>query len=760
MSTDRPSYVQEAYTAQELENIGLGHNVYLRRKLKSENFDYIERHVSGNVTRAYLFHSLPLNWQQEIITSERAAFYAAEEKKLDEVARLEDERIEENPLRCFPASHWQIVEKQRLARVKELQDEAERKAAFNIMAVGLQGNKKKDLEARFTILQLCKAWLPENNYHNSFKNGKDTWNYKGVQVFCAGIVSGTIELPKEHEHILIRKGKRSLTPASLLKWRDNQKEFGDWGIASHQIKRRGQTILPPLQQNYIIGIIHDFPHIGRAKMHYALQIEFNGVKVPSKDTVWRWANFWKETNPRLFLLITNPDAYRNKYTVAFGSASADVVRLNQRWEADSTPADVMCKNGRFCIIGIIDVWSRRVKLLVSPTSKAAAVAALLRVCIIAWGVPEEFKTDNGADYVSIAIERLLANIEVEHPICDPFTPQQKPHVERVLGTFSHNILELLPGYIGHSVADRKQIEARKSFAERFGKKGETVEIAMTSAELQEFCDDWTESIYGMNVHSSLGMSPSEKARTWTEPVKRISDERVLDLLLFTAPAGEGYRVVGKKGIEVTFYGVKLFYIAGELGKYLGERVLPMIDPACLGTAVIYDAEGNFLCVATDAKFKGISQQEVAAEAKAINKEVMAELKKKAAAIAKKADSRGIADKIRKNRREQQAKIAEFPKQSEEYGTAAMDQATIALKEIERKNAEPQGTTIDAETFLRSEVLINQPKNCSVSEIDIHFEREDKVRNGTATAEEIRMVNEYNEKHGWNNVIPFKKAVNQ
>jgi hypothetical protein len=753
MATDRPSYVKEAYPI----------SFFVECKCPTEKstvpdrttiFKFLQKSAiypsndkvlnkQGKLVDVYPFDSLPLDWQHKIIDYERAAFYAAGEKRLAEIARLEDERIEENPLRCFTPSQWQAIEKVKLAKIKECQDEADRKLQYNIMANGLQGNPKKDLEARFTILKRCKEWLIANNFHNGFKKGKDTWNSKGLLIFCAGVVSGEIEIPKEYEHILIRKGKRSLTPASIRTWRDNSKEFGEWGIASHQIKRRGQTILPPLQQNYIIGIIHDYPHIGKAKMHYALQIEFTGAKVPSKDTVWRWSNYWKETNKRLFLLITNPDAYRNKYTVAFGSASADVVRLNQRWEADSTPADVMCSDGRYCIIGIIDVWSRRMKLLVSPTSKASAVAALLRRCIIAWGMCEEFKTDNGADYVSIAIERLLTNLEIEHTLCAPFTPQQKPHIERALGTFSHGILEFLPGYIGHSVADRKQIEARKSFANRFGKKGETVQVAMTSAELQEFCDEWTDNIYGMNVHSTLGMSPSAKARTWTEPVKRVSDERVLDLLLFTAPAGEGFRTVSTKGIEVTFYGVKFIYIAAELGAHIGARVLPMIDPTCMGTAVIYDADGNFLCVATDAHFKGISQQDVADEAKAINKEVMASAKKAASKIAKEAKTRSIADNIRQNRKEQQAKIAELPKQSDEYATAAMDQMNIAIGEIERKKSEPRGTQISTEIIRKSDELLNQvPQKKPLTMLDRTLEYERKIKENTATAEEIEYVEAY------------------
>ncbi|WP_425646786.1 hypothetical protein [Agrobacterium leguminum] len=48
------------------------------------------------------------------------------------------------------------------------------------------------------------------------------------------------------------------------------------------------------------------------------------------------------------------------------------------------------------------------------------------------------------------------------------SPEQKGHVERIIKTFQHEVGPQLSGYIGHSVADRKAIEGRKSFAQRLG----------------------------------------------------------------------------------------------------------------------------------------------------------------------------------------------------------------------------------------------------------------------------------------------------
>ena len=51
-----------------------------------------------------------------------------------------------------------------------------------------------------------------------------------------------------------------------------------------------------------------------------------------------------------------------------------------------------------------------------------------------------------------AVGRILAQ-----DITAPFSPEQKGLVERNIGTLQRGLMTLLPGFIGHSVKDRKQI---------------------------------------------------------------------------------------------------------------------------------------------------------------------------------------------------------------------------------------------------------------------------------------------------------------
>ena len=176
---------------------------------------------------------------------------------------------------------------------------------------------------------------------------------------------------------------------------------------------------------------------------------------------------------RTFSIPDNPDAYKSKFQLALGDASEKAKRFLHFIEVDSTPADVICSdNKRYTIIGGIDVFSRKCKFLVSPTSNSWAISALIRNIIIDWGLPENVIRDNGQDYASHMVNQALHALEINVIAVQPFTPEGKPRIERTFRSLSHGLFEKgLPGYIGHGVADRQAIENGKGCAERMGKDG-------------------------------------------------------------------------------------------------------------------------------------------------------------------------------------------------------------------------------------------------------------------------------------------------
>lgn len=497
---------------------------------------------------------------------------------------------------------------QELANQMQARHDALVAAQGNQGYIGLKEKGKARADAKLDILDALEKYLKATGQKAA----------KGLPVFCTDYHRGTISGLDE-----ARATIPELSIPSIYRWQRTMKTQGAAVLAGKYGHRKGSGLIDtqPEIKDYIVAMLAGQPHTSHKNLYRGLRARFAGrhdLTLPALRSVDRWITEWRAANRELASALANPDAWKNQYMVAFGKASADVERLNQRWEMDSTPADVMLTDGRHSIIGVIDVYSRRLKLLVTKTSKSASVALLIRRTIMDWGVPETIKTDNGADYVSNHIRRALRFLGIEQETCEPFQPWQKPHIERGLGTFSHGPIEMMAGFIGHNVSEREAIRARQSFADRLMTKNAVVEINLDAAGLQAYCDQWTDTIYAIEPHEGLNSrSPARMVREWDGPIRVVNDIRALDLLLAEAP-GDGYRTVGKKGLRID----RDDYIAPELALYVGQRVHVLYDPEDLGRVYVYadeDGQTKFVCIAECPDRTGVNRQEVAARAKEMQK---------------------------------------------------------------------------------------------------------------------------------------------
>ena len=514
-----------------------------------------------------------------------------------------------------------------------------------------------------------------------------------VNEFIHAYQSGEIAVPETHAAWLpVRHGARSLDSTTLFRWRKAYREKGLAGLMDGYGNRKGRSKIAqhPELQKIVLGCLFQQPHITAKKIKDYLQARHPDLDIVSIKSIERYISIWQQDNAQVWTYLTNPDQWKNVYMAAFGSHHERIERLNQVWEMDSTPGDWMLTDGRHVVIGAIDMYSRRLRFRVSKSSKAEAVCATFRDGVLAWGVPEAVRTDNGSDYVSQQFDGVLRDLEIIHELCVPFASEQKGTIERVMRTMSHGILDLLPGFIGHNVAQRKVIEARKSFAQRIMTPGEVVEVALSAAELQQRLDQWCEHVYAHDSHHGLNkQTPFQVASAWTGAVRRISDERALDALLAEIA---GIRTVTKKGIRFEHY----HYIAPELVGLIGRDVRLKHDADDMGRLYVYAQDGAFVCVAQAHELLGISRGEAAAVARAQQKQLLAqqrnELKQN-----KRAVRENIADVVLQHRIAQSKKITAFPQPSEHYSTGALDAAGVAA----RANSAPTSTTdIDIDTFRR------------------------------------------------------------
>lgn len=495
----------------------------------------------------------------------------------------------------------------------------------------------------------------------------------------------------------LREQFPTLAASTMEKWRLTQKSTGIAALAGRYGNRKGANCIDdqPKLRDHIVGFIAEFPHAQSTRVLDFLRARFrdSAIELPSERTLRRWIADWKERNQQTYTALVNPDQWKSHYKAAFGSASEHILRLNQLWELDTTPADVMLSDGRYCIAGGIDVYSRRLTLLVTKTARSNANGQLLRKKIIAEGKPEAVKTDQGTDYVSHEFTTILSALEIEHGVSNKFSPWEKPHIERAFRTFSHDLLELMAGYAGHSVADAQELRSRQSFADRLFEKNATVELTMTAEQLQTWCDEWCTARYHNRQHEGLdGRTPNQVVATWSRPIERIEDERALDMLLLEVPSGKGIRTVQKKGVRLP----DGWYIAPELEAHIGNAVhLRYLDA---GRVVVYAMDPwQFVCIAVEPDLAGYSRQEIAAKTRELQKHRVHAARAELRELQRSVTARDAAAEILRDDAVASGKLVMLPRRAERVTTDALDAATEARASIEAPRRD-SSTLLTAEQF--------------------------------------------------------------
>lgn len=443
----------------------------------------------------------------------------------------------------------------------------------------------------------------------------------------------------------------NVTEAKLFRWRkarEKAKEDGTSPLVALLDKRgakKGATKLSEEQQEMAVRMLCRRDNPLRVSAIYQNMLHAFGDAMPSYDVLNNFLNRWKRENASLYEFAQDADGWKNKRMAAFGSLSEKAKYPNHYWELDSTPADVILKDGkRYAVLCAIDVYSRRAVYWVDERSSSYAIARLMRKAILRLGIPDNVVIDNGKDYKSNHFASICQNLEINQQTVPPFSGDMKPHVERVFGTLSRELFEEMEGFIGHDVAERSRIEGRRGFAHKIKSKskwyeearkkerkaftegfrikkenlGLELKVSLDAEQLQSWIDAWNENLYEKRKHGSLDCSPMQQwhkaASGW---VKGIPDPRMLDILL-----GESFvRKVGKKGIRLQ----GAIYQHVGLAECIGEHVRLMTDDD-MGRVFVYAMNYAPICIAEDYEFTGKSRAELA-EGKRISSRISREMAK-------------------------------------------------------------------------------------------------------------------------------------
>ncbi|MBE0694378.1 MAG: DDE-type integrase/transposase/recombinase, partial [Aquamicrobium sp.] len=527
----------------------------------------------------------------------------------------------------------------------------------------LSPRARQTRDAKLVLLRIADRFRREQHLSISAADSLISELFNSRSIELPAWVSATIE---------------KVSPRSLARWRAIREANGDDAL-SHDpaAARKGTGQLERAAdgrvKTFVLALIAKKPQIAAAEVKDTVADTFgHEIRVPPLRTIQQTLRVWREEYRNELQYLTDPDGYRSRTEYALtNSTRAD--RLNEIWQIDASPADVMLLGGRHSIYLAIDVYSRRTKVLVTKTPRAAGVGLLTRKCLLAWGVPERIKIDNGSDFAARATQRLFAALGIEVDFSRPYSPKEKGIVERAIGTFQRDLAGL-PGFVGHSVADRKRIEGRKAFAARLGADpAELFDVDMDAAEFQAWCDDWSDKIYASTPHQGLGRrTPFEVAAGYAGPVRRIENEAALDILLAPVPGRDGLRTVTKTGLRI------------DGAHYYPDTVMPgaqvfcRMDPADLGRVLLFEPDGEtYLGEAVCPELAGLDPvatiQRVKAAQKAALQDGIADIRREM----RKIGPRAVADAMRREADRRACNLVAFPSRKVDHETSAIAAAAEA-----------------------------------------------------------------------------------
>lgn len=467
---------------------------------------------------------------------------------------------------------------------------------------------------------------------------------------------------------------------TLRRWRGFREASRLDQLAGRYSVREGSRDIERMRDgevaSFIGGLIVKQPFLTTPHIRLMVQGHFglDLAALPSERTFQRFVTDWKQQNSLALLKLHNPDGYKSKARLSGNNSNAHVTALNQLWEIDASPADVLTVDGRHAVYAAVDIWSRRMMVLVTKTPRTEATLLLIRRAILAWGVPATIKTDNGSDFTSRRFVSAMNSVGIAHETSDAFSPEQKGTVERAIGTLQRGLMPVLPGFIGHSVADRKVIEGRKAFSARLGQSDEHMfQVEISAQDLQRYCDEWCENTYQHHGHRGLGgMSPFAKAASFRGRIDRIENERALDLLLAPIAGQDGWRQVTKQGVQLD----KAWFISPHL--LPGARVFCRQDPEDMGRLHVFESEaGAFITTAICPERAGIDPKAAIRAAREKQAETIAERSREMRSAARKIKPRDMVDWLNAGSRRNSASVAAFPQRAQAYSNDALDAAGVA-----------------------------------------------------------------------------------
>ena len=315
----------------------------------------------------------------------------------------------------------------------------------------------------------------------------------------------------------------------------------------------------------------------------------------------RYLDGYYAANKLEYIMITKgEDKAKSYFQPALGDQGEMITRRNQCWQIDSSPLDVMVRDGekgeaiRANILSIVDVYSGRCVASIERKSNALGLVRLMWKALNTLGKPDYVKGDNGKDYLSDQFQHLLNGLNIDYDRAIAYSGDEKGFVERHFGVMQHAGISQTPGYIGFNLAMREAIEQRTPKKDRSAKdelgfvKKTNLKYLLT---LDQVRVKFEAEVLKWDI-MSVGRKKSSPMDRWNSDTTPLRGVRKEEFMLHAG--GLEPRTVGKKGIS---------YDAREFGSAflpaVKTQVLVSENIDDVSSIFVFDLEGNFICEAKD-----------------------------------------------------------------------------------------------------------------------------------------------------------------
>lgn len=310
--------------------------------------------------------------------------------------------------------------------------------------------------------------------------------------------------------------------------------------------------------------------------------------------------YYADSSKRLeYIMITKGEDKAKSYQQpAMGDQGEMITRRNQCWQIDSSPLDVMVRDGekgeaiRANILSFVDVYSGRCVASIERESNALGLIRLMWKALNTLGKPDYIKGDNGKDYLSKQFQYLLNGLNIDYDRAIAYSGDEKGFVERHFGTLQHAGISQTPGYLGFNLAMREAIEQRTPKKDRHAKdenglpKKTNLKYLLT---LDQARARFETEVLTWDLMGIKRNSPIKRWNADTTPLKGVRKEEFM-----LHAGGLEQRVVGKKGISYE----ALIFVSAFLPP-VGTQVLVSENIDDVSSIFVFDLEGNFICEAKD-----------------------------------------------------------------------------------------------------------------------------------------------------------------